>query len=903
MSLLGSGGLMENCKRCDLEGGDKVYSKWGDSPKVLLVGEAPGSKEVELGEPFVGPAGRCLAWGLSQAGLSLRNCFKTNLILCKLPQNDMSSDAGESARANCMERFIRDVDKAIKMGIKVIVPLGNYAAKAFGIEESISKVRGSVYTYKGLPVIPTYHPAFIVRFQYGSGVSGKQTWIRDFKKVKSIVDEGWKEPEEHFLLKPSLEDVRNFVDVAVNANSMIAVDIEATALDVRKAKIVVIGLATSSTEAISVPILNQGGISYWSEDDMASVKILLNRLFSKCNLVFQNCFYDVPILRRNGFEIPYENITHDTLILHHTIDPEMPHNLGYLVSIYGRTPYWKGTLLNRDTSITEMDAKELRTYNLRDCVVLHQILPKMLQEAQNTDTIDLYMGESMQLVKPIMKMSEYGILVSGERVQKYKESLENELRNVEEELRNVGKLPESLNLDSGDDIRYFLYGVEPSKFKKLKELCDPPVTKVIVYKCCGCGKAYKRKGKGKSKCCNSDFMLVLRKEKKELNKNTKKYKELLRLKELRDCVESIYIPTSFSSLRRTDTNKLSIDAGGRLSFQRHVQNRLSKLELLKNRKIDEEEKCKKLLGWLKGYGVYKKLQKLLTTYTKFDVWDDGRVHSSFSTIGTRTRRLSSRNPNMQNIPKSDDIRSLFVVPSGHVWMSFDYSQLEIVVLAYMSGDQELIEIIESGTSLHDENTKTLFKIDDSSEDWKVKRKVAKIFQFASIQYGGSDNEIYKKIITELPEVGLTFAEFKRLKDNYFKRFKGMKRWQESVKKLAMEQRVSYFGLGGRRVLVGELRDIQKQGLNTPIQGTAAQIINRATIKVDRAIEERGLKSRMISQVHDELNFEVVESEIKVMKELVKSIMEEPVKLRNGRICRVGVTTEIGQSWGQLSVER
>ena len=255
--------------------------------------------------------------------------------------------------------------------------------------------------------------------------------------------------------------------------------------------------------------------------------------------------------------------------------------------------------------------------------------------------------------------------------------------------------------------------------------------------------------------------------------------------------------------------------------------------------------------------------------------------------------------NGQNIPEI--ARKVFVPEEGWTFLSGDYTNLEVFVLAYETGDEKLIEVLTSGLNIHDENTKVLFEMTPDNPQWKLARRGAKIFQFGCIQYGGSPKEIYGNVLLEAPGLRLSFAQFERARQRYSETYTGYAAWNKRITYETLQTRKSTTFRGRVRVLMGAERDIVKQGLNTPIQGGAAHVINEATIRVQDRIEKEALKTRLVLQVHDQLVLEVPPGEMKQAKALLREEMERPVDFK-GRLVTFPVELETGKTWGDLSKE-
>ena len=277
---------------------------------------------------------------------------------------------------------------------------------------------------------------------------------------------------------------------------------------------------------------------------------------------------------------------------------------------------------------------------------------------------------------------------------------------------------------------------------------------------------------------------------------------------------------------------------------------------------------------------YRGLRKLLGTYIEpFPSYispRDGRVHTTFNQALTATGRLSSSNPNLQNIPirteQGREIRRAFV-PSGpgSVIMSADYSQIELRIMAHLSGDAHLCEAFREGVDVHAATAAKIFRVPvaDVTPD---QRRIAKTANFG-IMYGISAFGLSQNL-------GCSRSEAKRLIEDYFANFTSIREWIDST--LASARADGYVEtLFGRRRYVPDVNShnanvrafAERNAVNAPIQGTSADIIKLAMIAVDHGLRERGLASRMVLQIHDELLLEVPESEIAEVSALVTATMQ------------------------------
>jgi len=273
----------------------------------------------------------------------------------------------------------------------------------------------------------------------------------------------------------------------------------------------------------------------------------------------------------------------------------------------------------------------------------------------------------------------------------------------------------------------------------------------------------------------------------------------------------------------------------------------------------------------------------------------GRVHTSFNQAVAATGRLSSNNPNLQNIPvrtpMGREIRRAFVAPEGCLILSADYSQIELRVLAHLSGDPILVDAFRSGDDVHVRTAMEIFKVsrDDVSKEMRAK---AKTTNFAVI-YGQGESSLGKRL-------GITRDEAAEFIEKYFQTFATLRKYLDDVVEKARTGEGVHTILGRRRFLPDlhspnrALRlTAERVAQNTPIQGTAADIIKLAMLRVDERLTAEKVGTRMVSTVHDELVFEVPEAEKSAVGAMVKETMEGVMKLEVPLLVECGW----GKNWG------
>ncbi len=297
---------------------------------------------------------------------------------------------------------------------------------------------------------------------------------------------------------------------------------------------------------------------------------------------------------------------------------------------------------------------------------------------------------------------------------------------------------------------------------------------------------------------------------------------------------------------------------------------------------------------------YRSLSKLKSTYTdKLPLQINartGRVHTSYHQAVAATGRLSSSDPNLQNIPirteQGRQIRQAFIAPEGYKIVALDYSQIELRIMAHLSKDEGLIKAFEQGLDIHRATSAEVFDI-PLEEVTTDQRRSAKAINFGLI-YGMSAFGLAKQL-------GVDRKEAQAYVDLYFHRYPGVKRYMEETRATAHEQGFVET-LYGRRLYLPEINARNKQrqmaaertAINAPMQGTAADIIKRAMIKVDAWLQDKPVDANMIMQVHDELVFEVAEVDLERTIQQVEQFMTETGHLS----VPVLVDTGIGDNWDE-----
>lgn len=298
---------------------------------------------------------------------------------------------------------------------------------------------------------------------------------------------------------------------------------------------------------------------------------------------------------------------------------------------------------------------------------------------------------------------------------------------------------------------------------------------------------------------------------------------------------------------------------------------------------------------------YRGISKLKSTYVdslpSLINSSTGRIHAVFNQAGTETGRLSSHNPNLQNIPVKGDIacliRKSFIAEGGHYLLSADYSQIELRILAHFSGDSALISAFKNDRDIHRHSAGLIFQVEEPAVTDQM-RETAKRINFG-IVYGMGYFGLSK-------DLGISVDEARKFIEDYFLRYPGVKQYIDRQIQSARESGYTQTLLGRRRQLAGinspnnSLRSFaERQAVNSPIQGSAADLIKLAMINIYKILQARRLRSGITMQIHDELVFEVPENELKEMTSIVREAMESVYALD----VPIKVNIKKGKNWLEM----
>ena len=303
---------------------------------------------------------------------------------------------------------------------------------------------------------------------------------------------------------------------------------------------------------------------------------------------------------------------------------------------------------------------------------------------------------------------------------------------------------------------------------------------------------------------------------------------------------------------------------------------------------------------------HRELAKLLGTYIEplpILVNKTGRLHTTFVQAGTTTGRMASRDPNLQNIPNKTDIgreiREGFIATDGFKLVSFDYSQMELRIAAFLAGDKKLIEIFREGADVHTAVASQVFKV-PSNEVSKEMRRRAKVINFG-VMYGMGVNALRQQLGTDRKEA-------QKFYENYFQTFAGLAKYLDETRAAAARQGYTETYFGRRRYFEGLISKVpfvraaaERMAINAPIQGTGADIIKIAMARVDKYLQKEKLTDKifLLLQVHDELVYEIAEPLVEKVALQIKEIMENVLSLAETKEVPIVADVSVGANWGMM----
>lgn len=772
-----------NCEACILYNHDShnPHNYWGNlsNPDVLFIGEAPGKNEKLTGKAFQGRAGKLLQKKLKEIGIT--NFAVCNVVCCRPEAEDPISKRIRDRKPTATEiRYCSDNLDAIINHIKpkYIAALGATAMQRMKIKGGITTNRGIVTETPYGPVLPIFHPAYILRSpQYIVEFERDLNTLKDVIDGKTQIDK----PQGDYYILEELDDLE-ILEKTMRTAKAFAFDIETTGLEFHKDQILGIGFCAKQGEAYYVPLIVDGEY-FWGQQQSEAEEILKYIMDDPTvKKIAHNGKFDIKFIQYH-WDIQVKNFWIDTMLLHYVLDENKKHGLKELAGYY--FPEMKNydgelrsamSIKDRDDNVfSAVSLDVLGRYCAMDCESTFRLAKVLLPE-----------------LKGKLKKIFFNLYMPLSKVY-----IESELLGTKIDWDYVADLIVGYDIKAG------------------KLLAD-------IYKITG----------------------------REFNLNSPQQLSAILFDEMK-----------LPSIMKTASGKPST----------------SEMALKSIPKKKGGEIIDKIIE-------YRKLTKMLTTYLRpmeHRLDENNRIHPSFLLHGTVTGRISSKNPNIQNIPRDPIIKGMFIPEKGYNFVEMDFSQAELRVMAYYSKDKEMTAQYTAGEDIHLGTASFIFKL-PPAEISKRQRKIAKLVNFGYL-YGASARKAHQSISEKLQgdEISITLREAEKFRRDFFVKYTGIDRFIKKVKRHIMVKKiiVSCFGRIRRLPQVEspyeeKKQEALRQGLNALIQGTASDLTQLALVQIHKFLIP--YKSRFLFTVHDAIVLEVHKSEKHILTKL-KQIMEQSRK--------------------------
>ena len=772
---------LSNCPECTLYNKETYnpHNYWGtlDKPDVLFIGEAPGKTEKSTGKAFQGRAGQLLQKKLREIGI--RRFAIANVVACR-PETKDKHDRIKDRKPTATEiKHCGENLEAIISQIKprFIATLGATATQRMKIKGSITSNRGVMTETEYGPVLPIFHPAYILR-----SMNYIVEFEQDLKTLKRFIDGNAviEEPQGDYIVIEDPTEVEVLEEVLASRKAF-AFDIETDGLQFHQNKIMGIGFCNIKGKAYYVPLLTSVDKEpYWGEHNPKVIEILKRIMTSDVKKIAHNGKFDIKFIQYH-WNITVTNFWVDTMLLHYVLDENKKHGLKELAGFYFPEMKNYDAFLRKALTIQSLNNESfgnvpvevLGPYCAMDCESTYRLAKQLVPEL-SAGLKRLFFNFYMPLSKVYTESELVGVKID---VPYIKDLIEANKVRVEELKKDIYKIGEGeFNINSSQQLSAIL-------FDKLK------------------------------------FPVIIK-----------------------------------TASLAPSTSELAL------------------------KEIGKKIKGHKIIDLILEF---RKLTKMLTTYLgpMLDRVDEqSRIHPSFLLHGTVTGRISSKGPNIQNIPRDPTVKGMFVPEKGYTFVEIDFSQAELRVMAYYSKDNIMTKQYVNEEDIHLATASFIF-MKESAEVSKRERKIAKLVNFGYL-YGASAKKAHQSINERIgsDEKVISLREAQQFRDKFFQTYSGINRFI-SKSKILIHRKKSIKNCFGRIRRLPQVMSPYKekqaealrQGLNALIQGTASDLTQLALIRIHKFLLEH--KSRFMFAVHDAIVFEVHEREQHLIPKL-KQIMED-----------------------------
>ena len=686
-------------------------------------------------------------------------------------------------------------------------------------------------------------------------------------------------------------------------NEILSLDTETTSTSAIDAELVGLSFAVKEFEAFYVPVPAE-------REEALKIVNIFKPLYEdpKILKVGQNLKYDLEVLR--NYNVQLQGPMWDTMIAHYLIQPELRHNMDFMAEIYlnYHTIHIEeliGKKGKNQLSMRDLKPDAIKDYACEDADITLQLKQKLEQELLNNKCDELFYNIEMPLMQVLAEMEINGVCINENSLKETSNIFNERLTELKQEIFEIAG--EEFNISSPKQVGDIIFGKlkiidNPKKTKswqyvtnekELQSLIDSHeiVGKIIEYRKLNSILTERTKKKPTVQQMPDLFGLNTGAENDDVMKQSS---HLEVSKQMNELEKEIF------KLAGEKFKIMSPKQVGTILFDKmKIINNPKKTETwqyVTNEEILQQLKNKHKI--VEKILSYRETEKLIGTYV--DALPTlvnkrtGHIHTSFNQTITATGRLSSSDPNLQNIPvrgeDGKEIRKVFVPEPGCLFFSADYSQIELRVMAHLSEDENMIKVFKEGKDLHAATAATMYKknIGEISRDERTKSKRANF----GIIYGITVFGLAERL-------GISREESKQLIDGFFETFPKVKNYMDKAIEEARKKEYVETLFGRRRYL----KDINSQNatvrsfaernaINAPIQGTAADIIKVAMIRIFQRFKNEHIRSKMILQVHDELNFSVYPEEKEIVKRIVLEEMQNAISLKVPLVADCG----FGNNW-------
>lgn len=789
---------------CGLDQGCKnpyLFYDGPENPSILVIGEAPGKEEDDRGHIFIGRSGTFLRNGLEQLGFDVDNEIGfCNVCACRPPDNRTPTKKEMKA---CTPNLVNTI-KSVAPSVKMVLLMGNTPLQAIFGKVGITKIHGITEYIGGVPYIPLYHPAYVLR---NEGTTVVDTFIADLEKVGRVYEEVMGSREKTWDYK--VLDAAGLEELLpeIEKSDLLAFDTETNTLDMYSENADMICVSFAFNKATGYVVFLSHPDLHIEPEELRDRVEALKKLFDlPIPKAAQNGMFDIRFLDKvHGIKV--RNLKHDTTLMAHLVDENSQRDLTALTTRYnsdmaGYDDVMAGEMKKANSLMMNIPSDTIKQYAAGDALTTWRIAKKLYKIMTDEGLVDLYNDIVMPALNEYIRMTDSGVKID----EKVSDWLKNEYESRLEFLEN--------------------------------NIHDLPL----------CQEWEKIKGKKVNFASSKQVMELIY----EMGK----------------------VPIQLGK----KTERPTLDDNARKAI----------LELPVNSKYS---KAIEVVRGMAGIAKVRTLYKMFAAKASSWVRDDGLVHPEFLLHGTVTGRLSMKSPNVQQVPKEipDDewlkehsIKTMFVskYPDGYL-VSVDYSQLELRLMACISGDSLMLETYKNDGDIHETTARRLFPdYDKVDPDVRKKyRSVGKQMNFKSIY---SLDESYLKIYPGVAAYAKqTLDECKRL--GYVANAFGRRRRLPAIKSF---NRTEFY-------------HAYLQACNFKIQSLGHDLLMYSLIKVAKRLRKENLRGHLILDIHDALMVDAEDREeaIKIAK-IMKEEMESVGKF-DWAIIPIKADASIGRDWQSM----